>query len=446
MEERTVYSVSRLNRECKGLLEGSFPLVWVEGEISNLARPASGHLYFSLKDATAQVRCALFRGSLRRVSCEIRDGLKVIVRARISLYEARGDFQMIVDSVEDAGEGALRQAFETLKTALRKQGLFAEEHKKPIPRLPKQIGVITSPSGAVLHDIVTTLRRRFPAIPILVYPVAVQGEKAADQIVAALKLASARADCDVLLLARGGGSLEDLWPFNEERVAQTIFRCDIPIVCGVGHETDVTIADWVADARAPTPTAAAEMVSPEQTEWLLQLSGFEHRLFRSLTGKLRELQQRLDWAGKQLAQPDTLIKTHLRRIDELAARLHRAGQNRMLVLNTQLHQLESRLQLHSPASRISRLLMINQNYKKALKQSMLQQLTAAKQRYHSTGQRLHTLSPLATLDRGYAIVSKVSDKRIVRDAATVTSGDKIEARVAKGRLHCTVDKISKSKG
>jgi exodeoxyribonuclease VII large subunit len=274
---RDIYTVSRLNREAKGLLESSFPPIWIEGEISNLSRPASGHVYFSLKDPQAQVRCAFFRQHQRLAGIALKDGLHVLLRARVSLYEGRGDFQVIVEYLEEAGEGALRRAFDALKLRLAKEGLFETARKLPLPRLPSRIGIITSPSGAVLHDILTTLKRRFPAIAVLVFPVPVQGEGAAEKIAAAIS-SGRRKDCDALILARGGGSLEDLWPFNEEIVARAIHACPVPIVSGVGHETDFTIADMAADARAPTPTAAAEMLSPNQQEWLAHFERIANRL------------------------------------------------------------------------------------------------------------------------------------------------------------------------
>ncbi|MGE5241377.1 MAG: exodeoxyribonuclease VII large subunit, partial [Bacteroidota bacterium] len=284
---RDIYTVARLNREARAMLEGGFPPLWIEGEISNLSRPASGHLYFSLKDAQAQVRCAFFRQYQRTRGAALKDGLHVLARARVSLYEGRGDFQLIVEYLEEAGEGALRRAFDALKLRLAQEGLFDAAHKKPLPRLPRRVGIITSTSGAVLHDILTTLKRRFPAIAILVHPVPVQGEGAAERIAAAIRVAGQRRDCDALILARGGGSLEDLWPFNEEIVARAIHACPVPIVSGVGHETDFTIADMAADARAPTPTAAAEMLSPDQQEWLAQFARLENRLVTAMRGHLR---------------------------------------------------------------------------------------------------------------------------------------------------------------
>ena len=265
---REIFTVSDLNREARELLEGHFPLVWVEGEISNLARPSSGHIYFSLKDEAAQVRCAMFKMRNRLLNFQPENGQQVLARARISLYEARGDFQLIIEHMEETGDGALRRQFELLKHKLFEEGLFDESHKRELPSLPTRLGVITSPSGAAIRDILSVLKRRFPGIPILIYPVPVQGNEAPPAIIDAIKTAGIRKDCDLLILARGGGSLEDLWAFNDESVARAIYHCPIPVVTGIGHEIDFTIADFVADFRAPTPSAAAEYISPDQNEWL----------------------------------------------------------------------------------------------------------------------------------------------------------------------------------
>lgn len=259
---REVFTVSQLNDEVRALLENQFPLIWVEGEISNLARPASGHLYFSLKDDAAQVRCAMFKMRNRLLDFQPENGQQVLLRTRVSLYPARGEFQLIVEHMEAAGDGALRRQFELLKRRLSEEGLFDPESKLPLPMVPERLGVITSPTGAAIRDILSVLKRRFPGIPVLIYPVPVQGAEAPAAIVKALRTAAARHECDLLIMARGGGSLEDLWAFNDEAVARAMHACPIPIVSGIGHEIDFTIADFVADQRAPTPSAAAELVSP----------------------------------------------------------------------------------------------------------------------------------------------------------------------------------------
>lgn len=439
--DRDVFSVSRLNREAKALLEGSFPLLWVEGELSNLSRPASGHLYFTLKDAQAQVRCALFRGSQRHVSVTPKDGMQVLMRARVSLYEGRGDYQLIVESLEEAGEGALRRAYEHLRNRLAQEGLFDSARKKPLPRLPKRIGIITSPSGAVLHDILTTLKRRFPAIPVLVHPVPVQGEDAADKIAAMIRLAGQRRDCDVLILARGGGSLEDLWAFNEEVMARAIHTCPIPIVCGVGHETDITIADFVADARAPTPTAAAEMLSPHQSDWLSAMEQKEQHLVRLLRDRLRTTQQHLDYLSTRLVHPrERLARLH-ERLQMLGTRLRLAQFHVRERMTHTLLALHARLLQRSPQARLREHQLRNRHLHTHLGNAMRRLLERTQERVARSVQTLDTLSPLATLARGYAILENPKTGVVVRAANEMQPGDAVRARLARGLLDCRVEKV-----
>ncbi len=438
--EREVYTVSRLNREAKSVLEGSFPLLWVEGEISNLARPASGHMYFSLKDAQAQIRCAFFRGQQRGLATAPRDGMQVLVRARVSLYEGRGDYQLIVESLEEAGEGALRRAYEQLRARLAEEGLFDPARKKPLPRLPKRIGVITSSSGAVLHDILTTLQRRFPAIPVLLHPVPVQGEGAAEKIAAMLQLAERRQDCDVLILARGGGSLEDLQAFNEEVLARAIAACPIPIVCGVGHETDVTIADFVADARAPTPTAAAEMLSPDQHEWLA-LFGQQHlRLRRLLTDRLRNAQQKIDYLGARLVHPRDRLTRLNERLTALLRHLHAAQRNQFSEARFGLSSLRAQLVQHNPIIRSREYRLRYQHHRTRLAHALQRSLDHSRDQLGRLAHTLETLSPLATLARGYAIVETPKGV-VLRTAGQVKPGDPVRARLAQGAIDCRVETV-----
>jgi exodeoxyribonuclease VII large subunit len=391
-----VLTVSALNREVRQLIEGSFGLVWVEGEVSNLARPSSGHLYFSLKDAQAQVRCAMFRQSNRRLGFEPRDGLHVLVRARVGLYEPRGDYQLIVEHMEQAGEGALRQRFEALKRKLAAEGLFDAERKRELPAIPARIGVITSPTGAALRDVLIALRRRFPASQVLIYPTSVQGEKAAAEIAGALGRASSRAECDLLILTRGGGSLEDLWPFNEEIVARAVAAVSVPIIVGVGHETDFTIADFVADLRAPTPSQAAELAVPEQAEFVDRLEDIGEMLERFLRRRIREEQRKLDTLEHRLARahPGVKLRARQQRVDELEGRL-----------------------------------------KRALKQV----LADAAARTKLIERSLAALSPLATLERGYAIVCRADNGELVTRSDAVVKGAAIDVRLAQGGLAATVD-------
>ncbi|MHB8742637.1 MAG: exodeoxyribonuclease VII large subunit [Sulfuricaulis sp.] len=438
---RDIYTVSRLNREAKGLLESGFPPVWIEGEISNLARPASGHVYFSLRDAQAQVRCAFFRQHQRLLGITLKDGLHVLTRARVSLYEGRGDYQIIIEYLELAGEGALRRAFDALKQRLAKEGLFDAARKKPLPRLPRRIGMITSTSGAVLHDMLTTLQRRFPAIAVLVYPVPVQGDGAAEKIAAAIRLAGDRQDCDVLILARGGGSLEDLWPFNEEVVARAIYACPLPIVSGIGHETDFTIADMTADVRAPTPTAAAEMLSPDQQEWLAQFRHFEDRLLTAVRNRLRSHSQHLDWLGARLVHPRNRIALLRQRLGSLSQRLNLAHDAQWRQTRSALQSLTARLYQYSPRPRLHAAALANRHLYARLVARMTYRLERAATQLRQAMQTLHALSPLATLERGYAIVQRPDTGAIVTTTATVQPGERVQAQLAHGRLDCLVEKI-----
>ena len=335
-----VFSVSRLNREARFLLENTFPAIRVEGEITNLATPASGHLYFSLKDSQAQISCALFKSRSQRLKFKPSEGMQVIVKGRISLYEPRGNFQLIADGMEEVGDGALQREFEAMKRRLDKEGLFDQEHKQPIPAFPKTIGVITSPTGAAIRDILTVLNRRFPSTSVVIYPTLVQGKQAAEQIANAIALADQRNECDVLLLSRGGGSLEDLWSFNEEVVARAIYHCQLPVVSAVGHEIDFVISDFVADQRCPTPSAAAEFLSPNATDWLQTLAGIKQRLSNALTNTLALQQKHLANLQHRLQQqhPGRTLQQQLQRLDELEQRLRLVIQHTLQSAQAALHQ------------------------------------------------------------------------------------------------------------
>ena len=350
--ERDVYSVSRLNKEVRLLLESGLPLLWLEGELSNFAAPASGHWYFSLKDSTAQVRCAMWRQRNSQVRFRPKDGMAVLVRARVGLYEPRGEYQLLVEHLEEAGEGALKREFEKLKARLAAEGLFAAERKRPLPAVPRRIGVVTSPTGAAIHDILRVLRARFPAAAVLLYPTAVQGAAAVPEIVRAIEAASRRNECDVLIIARGGGSLEDLWCFNDERVARAIAACRVPTVSGVGHEVDVTIADFVADVRAPTPSAAALAAVPDKRGWLEMLAQLEQRFAGAMGRALRAqalavgaLAQRL-----QISHPGAKLAQHAQRLDDLEQRLRLALRASVAARQQRLETLSTRLWRENPAS------------------------------------------------------------------------------------------------
>lgn len=440
---RNIYTVSRLNNEVRTLLESGFPLLWIEAELSNLARPASGHLYFSLKDEKAQVRCAMFRNRNLNIGFRPENGMQVLVRAKIGLYEPRGDFQIIIEHMEEAGDGALRRAFDELKRQLDQQGLFDTAHKQALPTLPRCIGVVTSPSGAAIRDVLTTLQRRFPALAVIIYPVAVQGEGAAQQIAAMIATADRRQDCDVLIVGRGGGSLEDLWAFNEEVVARAIYHCSIPVVTGIGHEIDFTIADFVADRRAPTPTGAAELISPDQQEWCLRVERLQQRLAWQTRNLIRQGQQQLQHLKKRLQHPGRRLRDMAQRLDELEMRLQRAQQNLLQQSQARLQHFHQRLLRHSPVHRLTRLQEKNGNLSQRLNTAMQHQLTTRKRQLQQMAHALDAVSPLATLSRGYAIITNEKDQ-IIRQARQVKSGDRIKTRLAEGQLYCQVTEVKES--
>jgi exodeoxyribonuclease VII large subunit len=442
MDNRDIYTVSRLNREVRVLLERGFGALWLEAELSNFARPGSGHWYFSLKDAGAQVRCAMFRQRNMLCGFTARDGQKVLVRARIGLYEPRGEYQLIVEHMEDAGLGALKRQFEELSAKLAAEGLFAAERKRPLPGLPRRIGVITSPTGAAVRDILHVLARRFPAAAVLIYPVPVQGAQAAAEIVAALQMAGRRAECDVLILARGGGSLEDLWAFNDERLARAIVASAIPVLTGIGHEIDFTIADFAADVRAPTPSAAAELVVPDAEEWLNAFVDFGARLQRSIRRRLEANGERLRWlTGRAaLVSPAARLLIQAQRLDELEQSLLRALSRRLREQRERLRWLAGRAALVSPSVRLSQQLLRLENLDRRAHRAWRRALESRREKLLPLVRTLNAVSPLATLERGYAIVS--IDGAILRDAARAQPGTLIEARLAQGSIRARVEGAS----
>ncbi len=438
---KDIYTVSRLNREVRSLLEGSFPLLWLEGEISNLARPASGHWYLSLKDKTASIRAAMFRNRNQLLRFKPQNGTQVLVRARISLYEARGEFQIIIEHMEEAGDGALQRAFEELKQRLNQQGLFDNTHKQALPNMPKQIGVITSPSGAAIHDIITTLQRRYPAIPVVLYPVAVQGEAAADEIASRIRLADKRRECDVLILARGGGSLEDLRAFNEEVVARAIYDCEIPIVSGIGHEVDFSIADFVADQRAPTPTAAAEMVSPDQQALLKQSQQLFSRLDNSMGASLQSHSQQLYNLQKRLRHPGQRLQDVAQRLDDLELRMQQITKHQLQHRQHALNIQAEKLQQHQPGHYIEHQDQRVDSISRRLRQAMHYLLQQRQQQLQYLCHNLDTISPLSTLSRGYAITTLLDDEQIIRSSNELKPGQKIKTRLTHGHIISTIEKL-----
>lgn len=432
-----IYSVSELNAEIRDLIESNYASVWVEGEVSNLARPASGHIYFSLKDDSGQIRCAMFRMSNRLLKFKLENGMQVLVRARASLYETRGDFQLIVDYMEEAGAGLLRKQFEALKLKLSEEGLFDLEHKQDIPSLPQQIGVVTSSTGAAIRDILSVLKRRFPSIPVIIYPIPVQGEDAPPAIVKMLLKANQRNECDVLIVSRGGGSLEDLWAFNDEKVARAIFKSKIPVVCGVGHEVDITIADFVADVRAPTPSAAAELVSPDRDEWLNLIDQVGNRLFKTINLRLSNAKQQVQWLEKRIIHPQQRIERIAQRLDELEQRLRHVFKIRHQSYFAKLVTLNTQLQRYNPSHRIEKLLLQQSALQDRMNKAMRRQLEQARNKLNNLSRALDAISPLATLGRGYAIV-KSSKGTIIKNATQLKPGEEITTQVEKGVIVSTV--------
>ncbi len=439
-EQRKIFTVSRLNQEVQQILESGFGLLWLQGELSNFSRPASGHFYFTLKDSQSQIRCAMFRGRNRYVDFKPESGEAVLVRGKLGLYSARGDFQLIVEHMEQAGEGQLRQAFEERKRKLEQLGWFDQENKQEIPTLPNTIGVVTSPTGAAIKDVLQVLARRYPQAAVIVYPCLVQGEQAAPAIAQALSKANERNECDVLLLVRGGGSLEDLWAFNEEVVASAIKESELPIVSGVGHEVDVTIADLVADLRAPTPSAAAELATPDTTT-------LGKRLNQAMQSLVYYMRNQLDQHGTQLSNADTRlqarhpqrqIESQQQRIDELALRLQQSTERQQANRQQTLQQLQRQLRAHSPDQQLNNHRLHLKQLTKLLENHTTRRVTEFKSRHAIVARALNAVSPLATLDRGFAVVRHKDV--LVTNATQLKNGDQITTKLAKGQVTSTVNK------
>ena len=441
--DRDVYTPSRLNREVRLLLEHGMPVVWIEAELSNFSRPASGHWYFTLKDRDAQVRCAMFRQRNMLLRFTPADGKRVLARARVGLYEPRGEFQLVVEHMEDAGVGALKREFERLKEKLAAEGLFDAAAKRPLPAVPGRIGVITSATGAAIRDILNILGRRFPATPVLIYPTPVQGAAAVPGLLAALALAAGRRECDVLIVARGGGSLEDLWAFNDEQVARAIRASPIPVVTGIGHEVDFTIADFVADLRAPTPSGAAELVVPDGEAWRAALGRLEGRFQQAIRRELRVQGERHGALEHRLglADPARRLQQASQKLDELVERLRRAAAAAIDARELRLQRLSARFERTSPATRLQALRLRELTLGARLRAALERRVEQAGRRLALAQRGLHAVSPLATLGRGYAIVSRAEDGTLLRSAAEARPGDCIEARLGSGRLRATVTEV-----
>ena len=438
--ERDVYSIERLNREARLLLESGMPALWVEGEVSNFSRPASGHWYFSLKDREAQVRCAMFRNRNAGLRFTPSNGQRVLARVRVTLYEARGEFQLVVEHLEDSGVGALRREYEQLKARLEAEGLFDPARKRPLPRAPACIGVITSPTGAAIRDILHILARRFPAARVVLYPTAVQGKDAVPQLLVALAQAAERAECQVLIVARGGGSIEDLWAFNDEGVARAIRAAPMPVVTGIGHEIDFTIADFAADVRAPTPSGAAELSVPDGEEWRRSLARLGARFLQAIRRQLRDATEQSRTLHRRLglAHPGQRLRQQAQRLDELEQRLEHRLQILLARRREALQACSARLSRASPQRALQTRLRRHALLDARLRASLPQQLLALRQRLALAARTLDAVSPLGTLQRGFAIVTRADDGRVVNDAAAVATDEVIEARLARGRLRARV--------
>ncbi|MFM2594247.1 exodeoxyribonuclease VII large subunit [Vibrio harveyi] len=437
---QNIFTVSRLNAEVRLLLENEMGIVWLVGEISNFSAPVSGHWYLTLKDSRAQVKCAMFRGNNRRVTFKPANGNQVLVKARLSLYEPRGDYQLIIESMQPEGDGRLQQEFEALKMKLAAEGLFAQTNKQPLPEHPKRVGVITSKTGAALYDILDVLKRRDPSLPVVVYPTMVQGEEAAIQIAQAIGRANSRDECDVLIVGRGGGSLEDLWCFNNEILARTIAASQIPIISAVGHEVDVTIADFVADMRAPTPSAAAELVSRDNSHKHQALVTRQHKLASAMRYYLAQQKQQSAQLMHRLERqhPSYQLQRQTQQLDELDMRLQRAMQRFITTRQQAVERKHHRLQLNSPVKRLAEQKSKLDRVEQKLMDAMDRKLLTMRHQLAIAAEKLDTVSPLATLKRGYSI-TQTEQGQVVTQAKDVKTGDVLVTRLSDGELRSTVN-------
>lgn len=441
-----IYTPSELNREIKLHLEAGFPRVVVEAEISNLSRPASGHLYFSLKDERAQLRCAMFRSSASRMSIQPASGMKVVARGRISLYEPRGDYQFIVDSMQDAGEGALQRQFEELKKKLEAEGLFDATRKKPLPRYPGRIALITSPSGAAVRDLLHVLERRWPLARVRLYPVRVQGADAPAELLAAMQAVNHHRWADVVIIGRGGGSLEDLVAFNDEQVARTVAESRLPVVSAVGHETDFSICDFVADLRAPTPSAAAELCTPDQAALKESFARAQRQLLLRMQGRQQGEMQRLDHLGHRLRQRHPAVRLAEQRqlLGQVQLRLQRAIQSRIDKRSVSMTSLARQLAAQHPQRQLERLCERLSRLERSLQTGFSRRLDSQREKVSNLARTLNAVSPLETIGRGYAVLTGTESGVVITRTGEVAAGDRVTAAVTDGRIDCTVVKTKPS--
>jgi exodeoxyribonuclease VII large subunit len=438
-----IYTPSELNREVRMHIEMGFPRILLEAEISNLSRPASGHLYFSLKDDRAQIRCALFRSAAGRLNIRPENGMKVLARGRISLYEPRGDFQLIVDSLQDAGEGLLRRQFEELKNKLEAEGLFDPSHKQSLPAYPQHIGIITSPGGAAVRDILHVLARRWPAAQVRLYPVSVQGREAPAEIEAAIRSANLHLWAELLIVGRGGGSLEDLAAFNEESVARAVFASTIPVISAVGHETDFSICDFVSDLRAPTPSAAAELATPDQAALKESFARTSRTLQHRLRSRLERETQRLDHLSHRLQQrhPASRLDEQTRQLGALRTALLRTTKRQLGERLNILDSLSKRLRIHHPGRKLPEFAQqvgaASQNLHRAMDAALRQRSQGLRELVRT----LNAVSPLDTISRGYAVVTSADSGEVISSVSQAQPGQTIVTQLSDGRLTAAVESI-----
>lgn len=436
-----IYTVTELTQNIKDLLEETFPILWISGEISNLSRPASGHFYFTLKDEKAQIRAVLFKGQARNLSFRLEDGLTIVGMGRISVYAPQGQYQVIFETIEPKGRGALQLAFEQLKAKLAQEGLFDPSHKKPLPYLPRRVCIVTSPTGAVIHDMIQIMGRRCPTVPIQIIPVRVQGQGAEVEIAAALELANRRDEADVLVIARGGGSLEDLQPFNTETLARAIHASRIPVVSAVGHETDYTIADFVADIRAPTPSAAAELIVPERESLKTALFNLERRARTGIERTIAQLMQRLKSLDERLASPRKRFLTdRLLAIDDLHIRSVRALDRILAFSRERLRHYERTLSAYHPRRWIQYHRVQLERFDREMNTYMHKIIDDKRYFLRRLEATLAALSPLAILERGYSITQTIPDQHIVISADTIVPDERVSVRLFRGSLICRVER------
>jgi exodeoxyribonuclease VII large subunit len=441
---RALYTVSALTALLRLHIESAFSDIWVEGEVSNVRVPTSGHAYFTLKDEASQIRAVLFRSVGRSLRFSLQDGIHLACRGRVTVYEPKGDYQVIVEYAEPKGVGALQLAFEQLKERLATEGLFEQARKRPLPLLARRIGVVTSPTGAAIRDIMQVARKRFPAIELVLNPVAVQGDSAAGEIARAIEELNELGGFDVLIIGRGGGSLEDLWPFNEEIVARAIAASRIPVVSAVGHETDYTIADFVADVRAPTPSAAAELVVRDRQDLLNQTKGLWERTLRAMRTDLRGRRTRVEAGRRGLLDPTALVARAIQRRDDLELRLRLALMHRLRGARSAVEAFRQRVMLHSPVQRIRQGLTMLPHLRMRLYQRMRVALELGRRSLQEAVGSIHALSPLAILARGYSITRRWPDLTVLRVASDVAPGEAVHVRLASGELLCEVRRIGEN--